>query len=89
MVRYKEVLRGCERLWISKLLKETKWPALMQEAKSCGAGIVLELRVSQSAETATAGISSWGGEQMILEEEKELEIIRRGLTYVQVDSHSD
>ncbi len=30
-----------------------------------------------------------GGKQMTLAEEKELEIIRNGLTYVKADSHSD
>ncbi len=56
---------------------------------SGGDGIALAPPAPQNVEDVAAAVCQLGGKEMTLAEERELEVVKGGLTYVGADDHSD
>lgn len=97
VVKYKEVLTESEPLFTSKTPEENKMACSNVKSTFASGKEFLQWwswdSIGAACEPKCGGCRCGncqpGGKEMTLAEEKELEIIRSGLTYVQVDSHSD
>ncbi|XP_048035062.1 uncharacterized protein LOC125260633 [Megalobrama amblycephala] len=96
-VRYKEVLRESDPMHISRAPKGNKMACANVGSTLASGREFLQWwswdSIGAACEPKCGGCRCGncqpGGKEMTLAEEKELEIIRKGLTYVQADSHSD